>query len=357
MSDTERASRQELVVPPRQSNLPVILGACVCGCAGFGLVWGLGIGRSSPAPLPPDVTAATVETAAPTPSEGWRPPATDPDEQPETDRYPNRPVSFETAAGVVPTGGTDRGLSRFSAPADLEPLPEAAATDLLPATADDEPPGDDISPPVPESDDSEPAAIDPAPTETDLSTAEPATDDSAASPAVDEPVGSRFTASTDLEPLEPLAEPVPMTRDTAPDSDDALATPPAAAQAPQDTTAIAKPATDLDPPTRATPRFDEPADEPLASAGANATAAAATTGSGFAAATANTTPLPSPRHQHLPRSRRPSSRPLLQPHQPRSGRRALPALSPRRSHRSRRRDCHPRQSACPISRRCAPSQA
>ena len=29
MPDTERTSRQELVVPPRQSNLPVILGACV----------------------------------------------------------------------------------------------------------------------------------------------------------------------------------------------------------------------------------------------------------------------------------------------------------------------------------------
>ena len=142
MSDTERASLQELVVPPRQSNLPVILGACVCGCAGFGLVWAFGIGRSMPTSEPADLTTAAVAPAAPGPAEGWHPPATDPDEQPETDRYPNRSVSFESPTGIVRTGGTDRGLSRFSAPADLESLPEAATTDLLPAEEADSPTAD-----------------------------------------------------------------------------------------------------------------------------------------------------------------------------------------------------------------------
>ena len=41
-----RPSRQELVVPPRQSNWPVVIGAVASGLAGFGLVFGLGIGRS-----------------------------------------------------------------------------------------------------------------------------------------------------------------------------------------------------------------------------------------------------------------------------------------------------------------------
>ncbi len=233
MSDTERASRQELVVPPRQSNLPVILGACICGCAGFGLVWALGIGRSMPSSEPADQTTAAVAPAEPVPAEGWHPPATDPDEQPETDRYPNRPVSFEAPAAIVRTSGTDRGLSRFSTPADLEPLPEAAATDLLPAEEADGTAADEIPAPLPESDDPEPN--DPAVTEPDPPQSEQSTpaitadesDDSAPSeePAPDPAVESRFPVSTDLEPLAPLADPISMPRDTGDATDPARDTP------------------------------------------------------------------------------------------------------------------------------------
>lgn len=229
MSDTERTSRQELVVPPRQSNLPVILGACVCGCAGFGLVWTLGIGRSMPSSEPADLTTAAVAPAEPAPAaEGWRPPFTDPDEQPETDRYPNRPVSFEAPAGIVRTGGTDRSLSRFSAPTDLEPLPEATTTDLLPAMEAGSPTGGEIPPPLTESDEPapdeptprEPVATEPVPPQSELSTtAAPMADeldDVAApeEPAPETPVESRFPVSTDLEPLEPLAEPARVPRDS-----------------------------------------------------------------------------------------------------------------------------------------------
>lgn len=37
-----RPSRQSLVVPQPQSNLPLALGALLCGCLGFGLVWAFG---------------------------------------------------------------------------------------------------------------------------------------------------------------------------------------------------------------------------------------------------------------------------------------------------------------------------
>ncbi|MFM8892839.1 MAG: hypothetical protein ACKOTB_14700, partial [Planctomycetia bacterium] len=47
MNDPARPSRQELVVPPRQSSLPLLLGSLVCASAGFGLVMFLGVGRSA----------------------------------------------------------------------------------------------------------------------------------------------------------------------------------------------------------------------------------------------------------------------------------------------------------------------
>ncbi|MFM8706863.1 MAG: hypothetical protein ACKOHK_01885, partial [Planctomycetia bacterium] len=45
MQEPERTSRQDRVVPPRQSNLPLMLGAILCAGCGFGIVWALGIGR------------------------------------------------------------------------------------------------------------------------------------------------------------------------------------------------------------------------------------------------------------------------------------------------------------------------
>lgn len=265
MPDTERTSRQELVVPPRQSNLPVILGACVCGCAGFGIIWALGVGRSTPTSQPADPTTAAVETAEPVSVEGWHSPATDPEEQPETDRFPNRPVSFEAPPGIVRTGGTDRGLSRFSAPADLEPLPEAATADLLPAEEANGPAAGDIPAALPESD--EPPVAEPDPSATDVSPAEPIVEEPVASKSPDQPFASRFTPSTDLEPLEPLAEPVRISPDSIvpPVATDPVATPAPKLVAEDD----AKPA-EFEP----VPPREKPADRPLAAPAAVAAAAA-----------------------------------------------------------------------------------
>jgi uncharacterized repeat protein (TIGR01451 family) len=175
-----------------------------------------------PTSQPADQTTAAVAPAEPVPAEGWHPPATDPDEQPETDRYPNRPVSFEAPAGIMRTSGDDRGLSRFSTPADLEPLPETDTTDLHPAEKPGIPTVDEIPAALPESDEpqpDEPVATDPVLPQNELSTTTPIADDlddpvAPEEPARERPVESRFPVSTDLEPLEPLAEPGRMPRDT-----------------------------------------------------------------------------------------------------------------------------------------------
>ena len=80
MAESERPSRQDLVVPPRQSSFPLVLGALLCAGTGFGLVMALGIGRSSAdrAAAPPRSTgmrasrpaATTPSTAPPTACRG-----------------------------------------------------------------------------------------------------------------------------------------------------------------------------------------------------------------------------------------------------------------------------------------------
>ncbi len=60
MAESQRPSRQDLVVPPQGSSLPMVLGALVCAAAGFGLVWSLGIGRSSGGFTLPFATHATM---------------------------------------------------------------------------------------------------------------------------------------------------------------------------------------------------------------------------------------------------------------------------------------------------------
>ena len=131
MADSERVSRQELVVPPRQSNFSIIVGACVCACAGFGLVWKLGIGRSTHPDQHPVGTATTQLEAPPAqPNEVWQ--ASPKETETDTDRYQNRPVSFESTEEIVPAGRNEQPLSRFSTPTDLEPLPESNSNDLLP---------------------------------------------------------------------------------------------------------------------------------------------------------------------------------------------------------------------------------
>ncbi len=152
-----RSSRQELVVPPRQSNWAVVLGGIASGLAGFGLVFGLGIGRSRhPAgehPQPAAVAGADSVRAdqppapvnpplkpLPAPEDDLLPPPADvsvaeyePAVGAADDRYAARVVSHDDlpAAAVPPPR-----MSRFSSP-DLPPLdPEpidAPPADLLPA--------------------------------------------------------------------------------------------------------------------------------------------------------------------------------------------------------------------------------
>ena len=56
-----RSSRQDLVVPPRQSSAAAAIGAAACAAVGFGLVWGFGIGR---APRPEDIGEPAPVVAA-----------------------------------------------------------------------------------------------------------------------------------------------------------------------------------------------------------------------------------------------------------------------------------------------------
>ena len=155
--ESVRSSRQELVVPPRQSNWTVVLGGIASGLAGFGLVFGLGIGRSRhPAgerPQPVAVAGADSVRADQPPALGEPPlrplPAPEDDLLPPPanvsaaefepavgdadDRYAARVVSHDDlpAAAVPPPR-----MSRFSSP-DLPPLdPEPIAAppeDELPA--------------------------------------------------------------------------------------------------------------------------------------------------------------------------------------------------------------------------------
>lgn len=157
MSDTERVSRQDLVVPPRQSSLPLILGACICGCLGFGLVWGLGIGRVGRSPIAPAVGDAVPGDSAELPPPGdWRRAAIDPDEQPETDRYPETPVSYQRAD--APGDGEPRSLSRFSKPDAPDPSMDDVRTT---AFGSDEPPADTAPPAELAAEDAQSLAITP----------------------------------------------------------------------------------------------------------------------------------------------------------------------------------------------------
>jgi uncharacterized repeat protein (TIGR01451 family) len=196
------ASRQDLVVPPRQSNLSAIIGSLVCAAVGFGLVWALGIGR---APRPedlgeepavvmatedaapdrqpehqpaPDTSASVdrdfdepdmlplVDDAIPVTAAArntrWHSPATEEsgdldDHDPEN--HPTQLASLDLPDAVVPTAGESDDaagrFSRFSSPdlppfesaGDAQPIdPAAAAADLAAAPSQpvlpprDEPP-------------------------------------------------------------------------------------------------------------------------------------------------------------------------------------------------------------------------
>lgn len=182
----ERTSRQDLVVPPGgRSATPVIVGAVLCGCVGFAIIWISGIGRTLPvtqSALPAPSSAAALPaggfrgtTAAAVADQVDRYAEPNQFVDPEMGRplpasparFPTRPASFEAplepAAGAEgpaekqdePTveppaadGKTPPGrLSRFSArqitPPDAGPDQQAEetpnTTPAVPAAASDQP--------------------------------------------------------------------------------------------------------------------------------------------------------------------------------------------------------------------------
>ena len=132
MPASERPSRQDLVVPPRTSNLPVVLGAAACGCVGFGLVWALGIGR------PAVPVADPVATTEPSVDVGGDPPAAAPREPAFRDPAVE-PASLDVPAPVET--GRDRPLSRFSTSGFT---PQPPVLDGGDATADHDPAAGDL---------------------------------------------------------------------------------------------------------------------------------------------------------------------------------------------------------------------
>ena len=185
--EAERTSRQDLVVVPRKSSLPLLLGAVLCAGTGFGLVWALGIGRSGAG----EDMASRVQTALPTASpdepavafaadktvssgddggvanaqpdtapweprqlspptsdadapramneRGWRAPATPAASPAPLDRYPTRPAALETPDSSLPMPAPpahDGRTSRFAPPGRF---PGTGAEPIRLASAEAEP--------------------------------------------------------------------------------------------------------------------------------------------------------------------------------------------------------------------------
>jgi len=255
MAESERPSRQDLVVPQRQSSFPLVLGSLLCAGIGFGLVMALGIGRSSTNvaatataddTAPP--TAAAVESAAPTQpgrfpdaerdgaprtvhEPGWRPLPTPAPAAAGDERYPARPATLEAPADARQIEFEPRGASRFSEPGRFP----GVGNERVRLAAAAEEAGGDLLPPEPES-----AAIgvapvppagDPANLEPPLPTDEPPMQPQAA----DTSNGSDATAArplTDgLAPAPPAAD-ADGTGQSPPDSAVAATPPESAAAAP-----------------------------------------------------------------------------------------------------------------------------
>jgi uncharacterized repeat protein (TIGR01451 family) len=267
MAESERPSRQDLVVPPRQSRFPLVLGALVCAGTGFGLVMALGIGRS-----PAGSAAAVVPaeaTASPGPSTdfqagvqpgfeaaepgrfpaaeagdaprsvgepGWRPQPTAAPRPAAEDRYPARPAALETPADAQPIEPTGRSMSRFSAPGRFpgtgdERVRLASAADE--ATAEPLPPEPGTEPadgiPVPlAGDPADLADTAPAPSaavvpETPVEPAPAALQDDPSAASAGEPGGAGPFAAGTLPPGTPAAAqpPEPTGREPAPESEPA----------------------------------------------------------------------------------------------------------------------------------------
>jgi uncharacterized repeat protein (TIGR01451 family) len=161
MSESERPSRQNLVVQPRSSHRTVLIVAAACGCVGFGLVWALGIGRGQPAvresmhDAPANAVAPVAETSAPEPArlplgdeplrevpapDRWQPRGT----EPVGDRYAT-PASLALPATVIAVAAEERPRQRYTTadvpaaePIDATVEPAAVSAGDPPGSADDE---------------------------------------------------------------------------------------------------------------------------------------------------------------------------------------------------------------------------
>jgi len=156
----QRPSRQSLVVSQPQSNLPLVIGALLCGCLGFGLVWAFGgmvarhggpaDGAADAAPLATDtaVTPTTHADAEPArldlPTEPlraadddrWRTSSRGNDRHPHgVEPSPVTTASLDLPEGTRLTSAENPAGSRFSSP-DLPPAPTAADTGPQPAATD-----------------------------------------------------------------------------------------------------------------------------------------------------------------------------------------------------------------------------
>jgi len=176
---SDRPSRQDLVVPPKRSNLGIVLGALASVALGFAAVWTSGIGRTHTAAMEPftlpgtTVDEASVDTDRPEKPHRFSPaPAREAD---PGDRYGIQSTAFESSSHVVQAAGEEVRMSRFSRtenpstepistgePADLEPPPDAAEPSTV-GTEEDLAPAAEASaapttPPTPTDLDPEPAA-------------------------------------------------------------------------------------------------------------------------------------------------------------------------------------------------------
>jgi uncharacterized repeat protein (TIGR01451 family) len=143
MSAPDRTSRQQLVLPPRTSSLPLAVGFVASGCLGFALVWATGIGRSPqpsvPAPVggfDADEAAARAATAA-----GDEAAAESADFAPVARRSAFvdpalEPASLDVPEAVHPALDGQRPLSRFSGGAAESPAASPAAGTEIPSEAD-----------------------------------------------------------------------------------------------------------------------------------------------------------------------------------------------------------------------------
>ena len=150
---SDRPSRQESIVPQKHSNLVFGLSAVACACAGFGLVWACGVGRTR-SPFPPEPVTAAIAGAVTGAGDDAGPPAADPaprrfapvtkdTDQPAGSGSPlAHTAHFPTGDDAVPREPVAAGtrFSRFSSsavaprsqPAAFAPLESAPATPTPP---------------------------------------------------------------------------------------------------------------------------------------------------------------------------------------------------------------------------------